>query len=579
MHLPFPKTPTHIETPPEAADAAPIDLLEALLQEQQALTAVDRFAQSYARGDTAARSNTYRDLIPATPPASGEQYAFEVDLDACSGCKACVTACHALNGLEDDELWRNVGQLIGGSNELPVIQHVTTACHHCIEPACMSGCPVGAYEKDPDTGIVRHLDDQCIGCQYCTLMCPYDVPVYSHAKGIVRKCDMCSQRLAVGEAPACVQACPSEAIKIRTVNVAAVLDECEASALLPASPEPGYTVPTTTYTTKHSLPRNVLPADYYSVGRAHSHLPLVFMLVLTQTSVGAFLIEQLIFSYSSLFREEIARSVRPLHLCAALALGMLGLAASVFHLGRPLYAYRAVLGLRTSWLSREIVAFGVFAAASALYVSAACLDYVGVTISDWGQTILGSGASAAGLAAVFCSVMVYVDTRRPCWTLVPTTAKFLLTCLILGIPTALLVSLTAAALTDSLTSSIVMTQYGRDLCWALMALVTTKLLLEVSLLAHLRRRQHTPLKRSAMLMTGELSMTTLRRFFFGIVGGVVLPAVLLAESAISAGSYEPLFIGMVTLLALGLSTVGELHERYLFFAASVAPKMPGNAAS
>ena len=60
----------------------------------------------------------------------------------------------------------------------PAQQTVTTACHHCLEPACLSGCPVKAYEKNPVTGIVKHLDDQCIGCQYCILMCPYDAPKY-----------------------------------------------------------------------------------------------------------------------------------------------------------------------------------------------------------------------------------------------------------------------------------------------------------------------------------------------------------------------------------------------------------------
>jgi hypothetical protein len=75
-------------------------------------------------------------------------------------------------------------------------------------------------------------------------------------------------------------------------------------------------------------------------------------------------------------------------------------------------------------------------------------------------------------------------------------------------------------------------------------------------------------------MTGDLGMTTLRRFFFGVVGGILLPLIVAAEGNI-ADSYHPLFVGVMTLLMLGLLTIGELHERYLFFVASVAPKMPG----
>ena len=93
------------------------------------------------------------DLIPLSSPAPGEQYAFAVDLDACTGCKACVTACHNLNGLDDDETWRDVGVLFGGTVLEPVQQTITTACHHCVDPACMNGCPVKAYDKDPVTGI------------------------------------------------------------------------------------------------------------------------------------------------------------------------------------------------------------------------------------------------------------------------------------------------------------------------------------------------------------------------------------------------------------------------------------------
>ena len=558
------------------AKAGANGLLDSLLSEQQSLTAVDRFAQLHQTNGHPAAEKYYRDLIPVGPPEEGEQYAFEVDLDACSGCKACVAACHNLNGLEENELWRNVGQLVGGTTDLPVVQHVTTACHHCVEPACLHGCPVEAYEKDPATGIVRHLDDQCIGCQYCILKCPYDVPVYSKSKGIVRKCDMCHDRLAVGEAPACVQSCPNQAIRIRTVRSETIHEESETQQFLPGAPEPGYTLPTTLYKTDRVLPRNTLPADYHSVQTGHGHLPLVVMLVLTQMSVGAFVVEQAMHWYFAMFDAGLAAAVRPLHLAAALLLGMLGLNAAIFHLGRPFYAYRALLGLRTSWLSREILAFGVFAAAATAYVIAACFDLVfGVAVSEVWQSGLGTAAAFAGVAAVLCSVMIYVDTRRPLWTLGRTTSLFALTALVLGLPTAMLVSLLAAAVNEQLTVAAVMDQYGGTLCRVLIAVVVTKLLLEAGIFTNLRDRQQTPRQRTARLLCGELSMTTMRRFFFGVVGGLLLPLVLLAESTVASGGYHPLFVGVAATLSLFLLTAGELLERYLFFASSVAPKMPG----
>ena len=131
---------------------------------QQDLTAVERFARRHAAKELPDQ-RVYSELIPLERPKPGQQYAFQVDLDACTGCKACVSACHHLNGLDETEAetWRSVGLLHGGSPAAPVQQTVTTACHHCVDPACMKGCPVDAYEKDPVTGIVRHLVDQCIG--------------------------------------------------------------------------------------------------------------------------------------------------------------------------------------------------------------------------------------------------------------------------------------------------------------------------------------------------------------------------------------------------------------------------------
>src|SRR5205814_3854625 len=163
----------------------------------------------------------------------------------------------SLNGLDDDETWRSVGLLVDAPIEHDAKrkaqrgfqQNITTACHHCVDPACLTGCPVKAYDKDVQTGIVRHLDDQCIGCQYCVLKCPYDVPKYNDRLGIVRKCDMCSSRLSVGEAPACVQACPNEAIRITKVQTESVRIEFRErnGNFLSGAPAGDYTLPTTRY--------------------------------------------------------------------------------------------------------------------------------------------------------------------------------------------------------------------------------------------------------------------------------------------------------------------------------------------
>ncbi|MHC4876705.1 MAG: 4Fe-4S dicluster domain-containing protein, partial [Planctomycetota bacterium] len=307
-----------ITSPPDVTPVAEVastgasgpSLLERLLSEQQDLSAVDVFSRAHDGGSIPAQAKYYSRLIPASEPEPGQQFAFDVDLDRCSGCKACVTACHSLNGLDESETWRDVGLLIGGTSALPVVQHVTTACHHCLDPACMTACPVDAYEKNPVTGIVKHLDDQCFGCQYCTLACPYDVPKYHADKGIVRKCDMCSDRLAQGEAPACVQACPHEAISIRIVDREQVIEDSEADVFLPAAPEPHITYPTTTYRTKRVFPRNLLPADYHTVATQHPHWPLIIMLVLTQLSVGAFLCG---FALEQILTVGQIAALRPLH--------------------------------------------------------------------------------------------------------------------------------------------------------------------------------------------------------------------------------------------------------------------------
>ncbi len=551
-------------------------LVDALLAEQQQTTAVEKFTQAHLSQTIPLQAKHYSDLIPLSKPTEGQQYAFEVDLDICSGCKSCVTACHSLNGLEEQETWRNVGLLHGGNSELPVIQHVTTACHHCIEPACLEGCPTLAYEKDPITGIVRHLDDQCFGCQYCILKCPYDVPKYSASKGIVRKCDMCEQRLASEEAPACVQSCPNSAIKIVIVNTEQVIEESETNRFLPGAPEPSYTKPTTNYRTSKPQPRNLLPADYYSARRSHSHLPLIVMLILTQMSVGALFIDQILLHLFGNHAGSAYTYVQAMHAMAACGLGLLGMNAAIFHLGRPQYAYRAFLGLRTSWMSREIIMFGLFAVAATTYTALSWVADHGWHISLFLQRGAGIFAAATGILSVACSIMIYVDTNRPFWRGSYTTLKFLGTALVLGIPTTLLISWFAAGLSVDVSVTQLMSTYGRALCSWLIGLTIAKLTYEVLIFAHLSSKLHTPLRRTAMLMTGELRKPTLARFAFGFVGGIATPCVLLAGTNSGAGA---LFICVLTVASFVALLIGEFLERYLFFTAVVAPKMPGSTAS
>lgn len=547
--------------------------LEELLAEQQDLTAVDRFSQFHATTQQPLQARYYSSLLPAAPPGPGEQYAFEVDLDRCSGCKACVTACHSLNGLDDDEIWRDVGLLHGGSVNLPVLQHVTTACHHCLDPACMNVCPTRAYEKDEVTGIVKHLDDQCFGCQYCILACPYEVPKYSAKRGIVRKCDMCSQRLAVGEAPACVQACPHEAIRIATVKKLDVAADCEANPFLPGAPDPQYTQPTTNYKSARPFPRNLLPADYHAVQAEHAHVPLIVMLVLTQLSVGAFLVGQVL--QWTLHGSEVLPQILPLHAASALAFGLLALAASTMHLGRPWLAYRAILGLRRSWLSREIVAFGVFAKLAAIYAAVLWL-WPQAGASLW-TSLLGAGVVFAGTAGVFCSIMIYHCTRRPFWGGSSTFTKFSLTTLWLGLVSILTVSVLAAGLSQSLTPRQLMATFGIRLCQAIILVASIKLLHELALLGHLASKQATPLNRSARLMIGDLAAWSRGRLACGILGGILLPALLLNQLTLS--SPQQISGSIIAAICMGsfvFSLLGELLERTLFFTAAVAPRMPGS---
>jgi formate dehydrogenase iron-sulfur subunit len=354
--------------------------------------------------------------LPA-PPGPGEQYRFHFDMTKCIGCKCCVVACNEQNGNPADILWRRVGEIEGGTYPDTLRHYLSMGCNHCLEPTCMTGCPVDAYSKDGPTGIVRHSADICIGCQYCTWNCSYGVPQYNPERGVVGKCDMCYGRLTQGQNPACVSACPEGAIRIETVRTMEWREAYRVDANSPGMPSADDSLSTTRITLPSRLPRDVRKVDLNRLRPEQTHWPLVLMTVLTQLSVGAF---------TAIWLLEVlgAHSHRGAAL-VALLVAAVALCASTLHLGRPIYAARALKMWRRSWLSREVLLFTLFANAAAAYSSALWMHWPGVR-SLGGLTVM------LGICGVGASARLYLVPGRPAWNSPFTILEFYATAFLLG---------------------------------------------------------------------------------------------------------------------------------------------------
>lgn len=157
--------------------------------------------------------------------------ALLVDTVRCIGCRGCQVACKQWNGLKAEKTeffggpgYQNPADLGPKTWKLitynEVVNHGrkewafgTRQCMHCNHPACASACPVGALEK-LDNGPVVYHKERCIGCRYCMLACPFEVPrfEYDSPNPYISKCTLCADRIAAGGMPACAKACPTEAL-------------------------------------------------------------------------------------------------------------------------------------------------------------------------------------------------------------------------------------------------------------------------------------------------------------------------------------------------------------------------------
>jgi DMSO reductase iron-sulfur subunit len=284
------------------------------------------------------------------------QLGFSFDANKCTGCNACQIACIIESQLDFSEQWRQVVTFNNRRHpDLPVF-HISLACNHCADPPCMKYCPALAYSKDPASGIVRLDEKKCIGCHYCSWVCPYDAPRYRQDSGLMTKCTLCQNRLDEKLEPACVSLCPTDALNLKEfeklpdqktvpgftkskINPSLEIIQLEAGRKIPqADSLPFDSSVIEKFKSSPSLSENKT--------NLKSEWTLLIFTLLVPILVAFFAVSRV--------GEMI---VIPEILIGS---GILGMVISSWHLGKKYRAYRAIFNWQNSWLSREIISYGIF---------------------------------------------------------------------------------------------------------------------------------------------------------------------------------------------------------------------------
>ncbi len=312
------------------------------------------------------------------------QGAFVIDLNRCTGCRACELACVIANQLPADSTWRGVRKF--NEMHIPGVEsfHLSLACNHCSKAPCMEQCPARAYHRDPQTGAVLIDDMKCIGCGYCAWVCPWDAPRMDEKRGVMTKCTFCHERLEQGREPACVIGCPTAALG---------WTEREEGQPLPQVPgfadaDTGPAVHLVPLLDTRRLPEIAEPPAMPPWREAFQRLaPRITLAAEWPLALFTFLLSLLAGFFAA---AQLGAPALDWRLFAGI--GLIGLLFSTAHLGRKGRAWRAGLHADASWLSREVLLYGGFLASG----TAALCTWSGLSWLGWIAAPLGLGAALAG---------------------------------------------------------------------------------------------------------------------------------------------------------------------------------------
>lgn len=279
-------------------------------------------------------------------------YQFVVDLSKCVGCSACSLACKVENKLSAGVSWRTVFTFNQSENTRLIKYYLPLACNHCEEPACMAACPCDAYSRDEETGAIILDSNVCMGCGYCAWACPYDAPQLNPSTGVMEKCTFCNHKMKHGALPACVEACPTNALRVEEINSPSPPSDVPGFPNQGLKPKIRFLETRYTHTsfqersgTTQSLVEPPIPVPTPKVVLRHEWPLFVF----TSVAIGVVSL-----SIVSLFDHSILNAL------VLLTGGVLGLLVSFFHLGKKSKALGGSRNIQTSWLSREVSLYPLF---------------------------------------------------------------------------------------------------------------------------------------------------------------------------------------------------------------------------